>query len=188
MGEQTGGHVKTQNSNNSDSSDQLLNHALIRGAIAGVVATVPMTWAIREIDPNDAAADDELIPDVVRKSGYPLDADDRRLAAYVARFGFGAFAGVVYALAAPKLKTVRPEVKGPLFGLALWGACVVSRKASGSFRMTPAQQAVMMSSHLAWGLAVTRLLRMPTSEIVKDLAMGVMGHTPFTKKLHKVIS
>lgn len=167
------------------SKRSVLDHDILRGALAGIVATVPMTWALREID---SSGEDEIVSDITRKAGYPLDADDRRLAAYVARFGFGAFAGIVYALAAPKLKTIKPEVKGPLFGLTLWGASVVARKARGEFRMTPSQQAVMVGSHLTWGLALTRLLTMTTSEIVRDLATGVMGHTPLTKKLHDVIS
>lgn len=169
----------------NESAPTALNHPVLRGALAGIIATIPMTWAIRELD---TTPDDELIANMVRKAGYPLDGDDRRIATYVSRFGFGAFAGIVYALAAPRLVKIRPEISGPLFGIALWGASVITHKSQAKFRLTGHQQAVMVGSHLTWGYAVTRLMKMTTGELVRDFASGLMCQSQLSRKIHKVIA
>jgi uncharacterized membrane protein YagU involved in acid resistance len=144
---------------------------IIRGAAAGLLATVPMTAFMR--------AAWRILP---RREQYPLpprlitrklvseveppqrmDADDLTTLTYLLHFWFGAMTGALYGLIEDKVR-LKPSAKGIFMGLAVW---------TGSYLgwipllgiLPPAtkhpvrRNLLMIAAHVVWGLALGRLTR-----------------------------
>lgn len=146
-----------------------MNHTystLIKGAIAGFGATIPMTGAMvlmHQLLPQQEQyplPPYQITENLSEKSGLRDNLDDKELttATKVSHFGYGAAAGAVYA-ATTKSLSLSPLVKGTAFGLAVWtGSYLGWLPALGI--LSPATEhpagrnALMIAAHLVWGSAV----------------------------------
>jgi uncharacterized membrane protein YagU involved in acid resistance len=164
-----------------------IDNSIVRGALAGAVATVPMTWLmvagkryLPESEISRPLPPAELMEDIERKTGVALDSESHRAAVYVSHFGYGASSGVLFALTMGRLRRIPVWVSAPAFGIAVWAASYLgwipavgsraeARKSSGE------RNSLMLVSHLVWGLAIASLIRRKPSEIVHDAMSGVSG-------------
>lgn len=150
---------------------------LVRGTIAGLVATVPMTLAMKAIQaqlpwwerhPSPPRSVTEGIADRlgVRRQ---LDRDDRIALTGLSHFAFGAAAGAAYA---PLARSVggHPALTGNLYALAVWGVSYQGWIPAASLLPPATEQsagrnAMMIVAHLVWGSALgltfDRLRRRP---------------------------
>lgn len=136
----------------------------VAGAIAGTIATLPMTIAMeaihRRLPPSQRR---EPIPPrqltmlaadaagLEHRMGEPL----RQAATMASHFGYGSAAGGAYAAVQPRLPG-SPAVRGILFGLGIWAISYLGWiPAAGvlpSARRWPAGRNFMMIvTHVVWG-------------------------------------
>jgi uncharacterized membrane protein YagU involved in acid resistance len=136
---------------------------MLRGAISGIVATVPMTVPIIvarrtgligtpppvEISANVAARTD-LLPERIG-GGFPISW-------IAAHFGYGGACGTVYALVTPTLPPA-PAVKGLVFGGLVWAVSYLGYLPAMKLYPAPDDDApprtiVMIAAHAVFGLAL----------------------------------
>ena len=142
---------------------------LLTGALAGVVATAPMT-VVMEILHRWPRPESEPLPphqitlEIAEQAGVKphLDEPSERIATIlVSHFGYGAGAGALYAPLAARVPG-HPAVKGAAFGLLVWALSYLGwLPAAGilppATENTPRRNALMITAHLVWG-ATTGLL------------------------------
>ena len=153
--------------------------SLIRGAAAGLAATVPMTVAMeglravlpaeqhRRMPPREVV--DRTIDKTAEKTGERLDLDrnDRILLTTLSHFAFGAAAGALYgALTDSRRSSV---LKGVAYGLAVWA--IAYGVGLPSLGLHPAaahdtrdRNEVLIASHLVWGAFLGKLTQSKNSE------------------------
>lgn len=136
------------------------------GALAGIVATGPMTVVMILLHRRLPARERYPLPPreitmkLARKAGIAgeLDSQSRGAATLLAHFGYGAACGAVYVASAERA-SVSPATKGPLFGLLVWatsylgllpGAGILSSATEHPAR----RNALMVFAHLVWGAAL----------------------------------
>ena len=133
------------------------------GALAGVIATVPMTLfmlLLHRLLPKwqQYALPPERITTRLAKRakiGKYMDKPQRVGAALVAHFGYGGNMGVFYTPLARRL-ALPPALKGAIFGLIVWVGSyfgvVPAMEPSESAPDQPLQRNLMMiAAHLVWG-------------------------------------
>lgn len=143
--------------------------AAVRSALAGLVATGPMTLLMRSAHRRLPAHERySLPPEIVttrasRKAG--VEAHPERPGwepkTWAAHFGFGTAAGAGYGLLG-RLLPGPPGVRGMLYGLGVWTASYLGwLPAAGlhpsATREPRGRNVTMIVAHLVWG-AVTGLL------------------------------
>lgn len=153
--------------------------SLIRGAAAGLAATVPMTVAMeglravlpaeqhRRMPPREIV--DRTIDKTVEKTGegLDLDRDDRIVLTTLAHFAFGAAAGAVYgAITGSRRSSV---LKGIAYGLGVWAVAYgVGLPSLGlhpaAARDTTNRNEVLIASHLVWGAFLGKLTQSKNSD------------------------
>jgi hypothetical protein len=126
------------------------NPNLLAGAIAGLVATGPMTAVMRALW--------EKLPEGERYPAPPREIIDRttggaQTATLLAHFGYGALCGAVFAASGR-----RSVAGGVLFGLGVWGASYLGFLPSlGVLRCASThplrRNAMMLAAHATWGAA-----------------------------------
>ena len=159
---------------------------LLKGALAGVIATIPMTCLLGTID---TSADDELVTNLVRRTGYPLDADGRLLATFVSRFAFGAGAGLLFAVGRNHFTRIPPVLRAPSFALGLWALTSIGKRAATRPRPTHGQdEAILFSSHLVWGVALGRLIEASGRDIAFGIWSGVAGRGDIARSVRNFVS
>jgi uncharacterized membrane protein YagU involved in acid resistance len=145
------------------------NH-LIKGAVAGFLATIPMTLAMRELHrrlpskeryplPPRLITEQVLGPRTLRSLTEP----QRVGTTLAAHFGYGALTGALYPLIARR--SGRGEtMAGIVFGVGVWAASYLGWiPASGV--LTPATEhparrnLLMLASHLVWGASTALIYR-----------------------------
>jgi uncharacterized membrane protein YagU involved in acid resistance len=144
---------------------------LLRGSIAGFVATAPMSLAMRAGEKLVPAHNKGHLPprqvteSALRKLGLRklLARDDRRTAALVAHYGFGASAGALLGVVATKASSVPRPVTGAAVGAAVWAASYLGWLPAANLRQNsndePAERNLqMISAHLVWGAVAGILL------------------------------
>lgn len=141
-----------------------------RGALAGALATVPMTVAMRTL--HRALPPDEQYPlppevltAVAAESAHVRaepDAPGWEWKTYAGHFGYGAAMGAAYAATQRYWRRnglgVSPMRRGMLYGLAVWGGSYLGwipafNMPAAAKDEPPARNAVMIASHLVWGAA-----------------------------------
>ncbi|HKX32306.1 MAG TPA: DUF1440 domain-containing protein [Blastocatellia bacterium] len=143
---------------------------LIKGALAGLAATAPMTLAMTVMHarlprPEQYALPPRLITEkVVEKAGgeEQLDERERRRLTLVGHFSYGLMAGACYPLLADGMK-LPPVASGALYGLAVWAgsylgwlpAVEILRPAT---EHPPRRTALMIAAHLIWGVTTGKLV------------------------------
>jgi uncharacterized membrane protein YagU involved in acid resistance len=143
---------------------------LIKGAIAGLAATVPMTLTMEalhsQLPPGEQyALPPRLITDEVTADvglNQALDEEDQQRITWVAHFSYGAAMGALYAPLAARAE-LPPITGGALYGLAVWaGSYLGWLPAAGILRSAtkhpPRRTALMITAHLVWGATTGALI------------------------------
>ena len=158
---------------NPDEANAPMNR-FVAGALAGLVATVPMTlamvlWRERLLPPGERydLPPREITLEAAERVGMADHLDDeaeRHTASTAAHYGFGALAGAAGApmILAETAAGNNPALQGVLWGLIVWGgtylgllpAAAILRPAT---EHPPRRTAMMIGVHVIWG-AVTGLL------------------------------
>lgn len=145
------------------SQEQDLLSSLVDGAVAGMVATAPMTAvmvACKQLLPLEdqyALPPEEIVEDVahVAQLRGALETDLKQPTVWAAHYSYGALMGVIYGALTRGCPT-RSIRRGVTFGAAVWAANYLAAlpaansKASAS-RESLARNGMMIASHLAWG-------------------------------------
>lgn len=145
-------------------------HAVAKGAMAGLVATVPMTVAMKAM--HRALPPHEQYPlpprliteEVAEDTGIAphLNEKEQEQMTWAAHFSYGAAMGALYGPVASHL--ARPGVtSGVLFGLTVWaGSYLGLLPAAGILRPAtehpPRRTALMIAAHVVWGGALGALV------------------------------
>jgi hypothetical protein len=136
------------------------------GALAGCVATFPMTVAMEALHRRLPQGERYPLPPrqiteriVAQASVRPyLDRDDRLALSLLSHFAYGSAAGVAYT-ALVRGAVVRGPLAGAAFGAGVWAASYLGLlPALGilnpATRHPPRRTGVMIAAHLVWGLAL----------------------------------
>ena len=136
---------------------------ILTGALAGFVATLPMTWWMKFA--HERLPEEERYPlppreitmQVAEEVGIKkhLDEPQREGLTLAAHFSYGAAAGALYAPLSQSV-SAPPLIKGASFGLAVWaGSYLGLMPALGILRPAtkhPARRtALMIGAHVVWG-------------------------------------
>ena len=143
---------------------------MVLGAVAGCIATVPMTWAMEAMHRRLPRRERYPLPPrqitmrVAEEAGVKeqLDEDDRFGLTLLAHFGMGTAAGALYGLLAPKQPLPGP-LAGAGFGLAVWAGNYLGLLPALSLlrpatEHPPRRTALMVTAHLVWGVVVGALV------------------------------
>lgn len=144
---------------------------LLAGAIAGVVATVPMTalmvYMHRRIPPGERRMlpPKQVAGKVASDAGAEelVDREHELLATTgVTHFGYGATMGGAYAIASPYID-LPAELKGTAFGLGVWAGSYLGWLPAAGIRPPATQRpasenAMMVASHIVYGIVLGRLV------------------------------
>lgn len=146
--------------------------ALLIGAAAGLVATVPMTLAMevmhRRLPPREqySLPPREITDEVAEKTGIEqeLTEAERQWLTWVSHFGYGAAIGALYAPLAYRCK-FNPLLGGVTYGLAVWaGSYLGWLPAANILRSAtehpPRRNALMITAHVVWGAAAGLLIEL----------------------------
>ena len=139
---------------------------MMRGALAGFVATAPMTAIFgigRALGMLYTPPPAQITEEVAERIGEDLDPHSAEFQAawLAAHLGYGAACGMLYALARPLLP--RSEIAaGLLFGGAVWSVSYLSLMPGlGLFPPAKAdsrqRQAVMIAAHAVYGTSLARI-------------------------------
>ena len=143
--------------------------SVLRGAAAGLAATIPMTLAMEALrawlprEQHRPMPPREIVDHAVEKTGADahVDESDRRAITAAAHLAFGAAAGAVYAgLVGSRRASV---LSGIGYGLAVWaGAYGVGMPSLGlhpaAGNDTKDRNDVLIGSHIVWGAVLGALV------------------------------
>jgi uncharacterized membrane protein YagU involved in acid resistance len=137
---------------------------MVRGAISGFIATLPMTVLMEAVhrrmlrgEHGSSLPPREITGELARRTGADRFLDERGQFALAlgAHFAYGAVMGAPY-LPLTRPVRVRPLLRGGLYGLALWTASYLGwlpamqmRGAAG--RESAGRNLLMIVAHLLWG-------------------------------------
>lgn len=150
----------------------------IRGALAGLAATVPMTFAMEMMYRNLPREEKAPLPprELTMKAAeaagvkQTLLQQERFSLTLLLHFGYGAACGLLYAASFNQLRLPHPlknrslgPTKGILFGVGVW-TCSYMGWIPAIRMMRPANQhparrsAVMIGAHIVWGVTTDFLM------------------------------
>jgi putative membrane protein len=144
---------------------------ILKGALAGFIATVPMTLAMELMHRQLPAPERYPLPPseimtVTEETGLgeELDQPEHTAATLVAHFGYGTAVGALYALLTERLPLPSP-LKGISFGMLVWSVSYLGLlPALGILKPAtehPARRnALMIAAHGVWGVAVGKLFEL----------------------------
>lgn len=144
--------------------------AMVRGSVAGLVATVPMTATMELLYPllppeqHYPLPPREITDVLANRSGLGarLSEPDRYGASLALHFAIGTTMGAVYGCLAGR-SPLPPPVEGAAYGVAVWavsylGGLPVLRILRPATEHPPPRTALMIAAHAVWGAAVGLLL------------------------------
>ena len=149
-----------------NSVDAPPGQVLLRGALAGFVATIPMTifmLATQRFLPKGQRYD--LPPEIITKElahrahmRHHMNKQQILAATLVSHFGYGASMGAVYSPLRKRIP-LPTVVRGILFGLVVWAGSYLALLPllgmSESGQSEPVRRNLMMiASHIVWGAAL----------------------------------
>lgn len=154
-----------------------MNWTLLRGALAGWLATVPMTLAMLVMQRNLPRPEREPLPPetvtrrVLDAIGLAhLDLENQPGVTLAAHFAYGATAGTVYALVDRLPGSA--VLKGIIYGVSVWVGSYLGWLPA--FRLHPSarqesdgRNRLMIVAHLIWG-GVTGLLYTRSGELLAE--------------------
>jgi uncharacterized membrane protein YagU involved in acid resistance len=142
---------------------------VLRGAMAGTVAAVPMTayWEFMHPrlpgEPPRPLPPREIVEALAVKAGVSRQLSERDVEnlALLAHFGYAALTGALFALLSTRGRMSGPAA-GMLFGLGVWTVSYLGWLPVTGVRQPitydpPARTGLMIGGHLVWG-AVTGLM------------------------------
>lgn len=142
---------------------------LIRGAIAGAVATLPMTATIESVNRSLPPRQQRHLPprqiteELARRTGTERDAGEKGLdlATMASHFAFGAAMGAGYGLIAERLR-LSPAIGGIGFGLAVWASNYAGVLPALGLQRWPGERpayrnATMIAGHIVWGAVLGKV-------------------------------
>jgi hypothetical protein len=137
---------------------------ILLGALAGLVATVPMSAAMKLLHEQLPEREQYPLPpravtmEFAEEAGVKehLDEPERKGLTWAAHFAYGAACGAAYAPLA-RQSDLPPALKGAAFGLAVWaGSYLGWLPAAGILRPAtehpPRRTALMIAAHIVWGV------------------------------------
>jgi uncharacterized membrane protein YagU involved in acid resistance len=147
-------------------------HDVTRGALAGAIATAPMTVAMvamhRALPPREQypLPPSLITEELEEKAGVvdDVDRDEHRKLTFANHFGYGALCGAVFASMSSRSSLAR----GVAFGLGVWSTSYLVllpalRLLRPATKAPARRNALMIAAHVVWGaalaLALTRLRR-----------------------------
>jgi hypothetical protein len=140
--------------------------ALLRGAAAGVIATVPMSLVMyawhRQLPASQRyplpprLITDRIVGRAPLPDWAPPPGPGRTLAAH---FAFGAGVGALYAAADNPLGRHYPAATGVGYGLLVWAASYLGWVPAAGLmppatRQPAARNAMMIAAHIVWGASL----------------------------------
>ncbi len=142
----------------------------LRGALAGFLATFPMTWSMqllhRALPPRQRypLPPRQITMRAIREAGAPAPPDEpsRQAVTLVAHYAFGAAMGALYELGASH-DNRRTATEGLAVGLGVWAANYVGVLPALGL-MEPANRhpaprtLVMIAAHCVWGTSAAAAL------------------------------
>src|SRR3954464_8340142 len=138
---------------------------LLRGAISGALATVPMTVAMDAMHqnlPNDEQypSPPEQIAAIVERRivGTKLPEPAHKSVAMTSHFGYGTLVGALYGPVS-RLIPLPPALRGMAYAMGVWGASYLGVLPAldlfpPATEDTPNRNAMMIAAHLIWGSAL----------------------------------
>jgi uncharacterized membrane protein YagU involved in acid resistance len=165
------GVVQTSNSPLSFTIDRLF-----KGALAGVIATVPMSafmqaaWIFLPRKERYPLPPRQIINNVTKRLGIRdnMNNDEMVAATLLSHFGYGAAAGSIYALFDAKIP-LDSRVKGGLAGVGVWVGSYLGWLPAMEI-LRPATQhpwrrnLLMIFAHLIWGVTLGEAVRRLTTQ------------------------
>ena len=142
----------------------------LRGALAGLTATLPMSAAM-ELGADQLPRRERyplpprlITSNLARKAGYRHRLSDAEIKALTlaSHFGYGATMGAIYgAVVPPKLVGVK---SGVLFGLCVWASSYLGLLPalgilSNATEHPARRNALMIGAHVVWGSSLGRTLQ-----------------------------
>jgi uncharacterized membrane protein YagU involved in acid resistance len=152
-------------------SSDLWFSKLLKGAVAGFVATVPMSismligWRLLPEREQYPLPPRLITEEIAERVGIEDRVSETEVIGFTifSHFGYGALFGSIYPLLAEKLR-IHSSLTGAFIGLAVWiGSYLGWLPATGILR--PATQhpwrrnLLMIIAHLVWGVALGELTR-----------------------------
>ena len=145
---------------------------LTHGAIAGLIATVPMTLFMLACHKNLPASQRyPLPPSLITKRAFgrvPIPGRPAPMpnlaAALATHFGFGAATGALFAAGPKELQRHYPLATGTGYGLCVWAASylgwVPAMQLMQPATRQPAERNIMMiAAHIVWGATLGLALK-----------------------------
>jgi uncharacterized membrane protein YagU involved in acid resistance len=143
---------------------------LISGAVAGLVATVPMTVAMGMLyrllprEEQGPLPPQQITDALAHRAGARDGVDETTVgrAAIVNHLGFGAATGAAFGMVAPRVPMATP-VSGILFALTVWTVSYAGWIPKAGLMPHANEQpagrnALMIASHVVWGASMGMLL------------------------------
>ena len=134
------------------------------GAIAGAIATIPMTLFMQGAHrllpqwQKSALPPEQITQETAQRIGVGKDMDKQQLlqTTLVAHLGYGASMGAAYGTFTRKIPWP-PLVKGALFGIVVWAGSYLGWLPLGRFEEaapneTAQRNSMMIGAHLIWGV------------------------------------
>lgn len=138
----------------------------LAGGLAGLSGTVPMTVVMVVLHNQLPALEQHPLPpeDITQRltervGGLkPSSRNSHHVVTWSAHLGFGAGAGLLYALLCEKVEAP-PAIKGVLFGLFIWAISYLGWLPQTKILDQPKEQsarsnALMIVAHVVWGLCL----------------------------------
>lgn len=145
----------------------------VKGAIAGTLATVPMTIVMLSLHRRLPTTQRYALPpkqitrEVANRVGAKEVAKGKHLtrATLVSHFSYGAATGALYPLLAERVRT-RTRITGPAFGVAIWALSYLGwvpalRILPPATRHPMRRNLLMIAAHVVWGAALDFFTRPP---------------------------
>ncbi len=138
---------------------------ILRGAVAGALATAPMSALMiggKQLGLMRGMPPEKITSRVLRRSGIRPSKGQQDALATVFHLGFGTGAGAVFGVIAPKPLIARVPL-GMAYGAAIWGVSYMGWVPA--FGIMPAadrdrrdRQMIMLAGHLVYGTALALLV------------------------------
>lgn len=162
--------------------DKLEIPRLFPGAIAGFVATIPMSVVMKGVQMLLPAHERyDLPPSVitfqaVKKAGQPSDnSQEHGFLTALLHFGIGTGCGLLYGLGtSPDGKPQSGLLRGAIFGLFIWAVGYLGILPALNLYNSPDREPVrrhtmMIAAHLIWGITTSQIYRRLAPVLKKGL-------------------
>jgi uncharacterized membrane protein YagU involved in acid resistance len=142
---------------------------IYQSALAGFVATAPMTAVMWALDRGLRNRRERLPPEQITRNVAKKTRLDRRLGgrtkkavSWLSHFAFGTASGAGYSILPRKLG-VAPPVKGTAYGLLVWalsylGWLPAARILPSATRQSSRRNLAMIAAHVVWGATLALLV------------------------------